>query len=95
MQSRRGLIVIRERGIEVLSLTPGDADHEETDAAQHREDDEKQKEDRPTGRISATGDHRDTATGASEEVGDGVHGILPVEGHQMWMRVIFRWKQTP
>ena len=69
-------VVVGERGIKVLSLAPGDANHEETDSAQHHEDHEKQKEDRPAGRISATGDHGDTAAGASEEMGDGIHEDL-------------------
>jgi hypothetical protein len=46
----------------MLPLPPGDTNHEETNSAQHGENYEKQKEDRPPSRISATGDHRDTAT---------------------------------
>jgi hypothetical protein len=50
----------------MLALAAGDPNHEENNPAEHRENDHEQKENRPTGRITTTGDHGFTAGGAGK-----------------------------
>ena len=59
----------------MLPLSPGDADHEETNSTQHRDNHKQQKENRPASSITATGNHSDTASGASEEMGNWIHEV--------------------
>ena len=72
-RDRRFYVVVRKRGIEVFALTFGDAEHEKTNAAEHRENDEQKEEDGPACGISAASNHACAAGGTRKECWKKVH----------------------
>ena len=62
-----GNVIIRQSRIKVLPLAPGDAEHEKGDTTENRQDDDQEKENRPTGGVATALDHADTAGGTREK----------------------------